>query len=90
MVTPWITVAAILGLALIYVFFPLAAHTFQRYRKKTVLRCPEEMTLAEVNIDARHAAFSSTVGKPALRVSDCSLWPKRRGCRENCLSETAA
>lgn len=90
MITPWITVAAIVGLALIYVLFPVAEYTFQRYRKKKVLRCPEEMTLAEINIDARYAAFSSTLGKPHLRVSDCSLWPKRKGCRENCLSHTAA
>lgn len=88
MITPWITVAAIVGLATIYVFFPVAAHTFQQYRKKRVLRCPEEATLAEVNVDARHAAFSSTLGRPVLRVRNCSLWPKRRGCRERCLSES--
>lgn len=88
MITPWITVAAIVGLAMIYVLFPVAAHTFQHYRKKRVLPCPEETTLAEVNVDARHAAFSSTLGKPILRVRDCSLWPKRRGCRERCLSES--
>ncbi|MBI2357647.1 MAG: hypothetical protein HYV04_01805 [Deltaproteobacteria bacterium] len=90
MITPWITVAAILGLALLYVFFPLAAHTFQRYREKRVLRCPEEAALAEINIDARYAAFSSTVGKPALRVRDCNFWPKRKGCRQGCLSESAS
>lgn len=87
MIAPWLTVVAIVGLAMIYVFFPVAAHTFQRYRKKRVLTCPEETTLAEVNVDARHAAFSSTLGKPILRVRDCSLWPKRRGCPERCLSD---
>jgi hypothetical protein len=88
MITPWITVGAIAGLGLIYVLVPVAAHTFQRYRGKRVLSCPEEMIPAEIGIDARHAAFSSMAGKTALRVRDCSLWPKRRGCREKCLSES--
>lgn len=87
MTVPWITVSAIVGLAAIYVFFPVVAHTFHRYHKKRVLKCPEAMTLARVEIDARRAAFSSALGKPLLRVRDCSLWPKRKGCRERCLSE---
>lgn len=84
---PWITVSAIVGLAALYVFFPVIAHTFQRYGRKRVLRCPDATTLAEVNVDACRAAFSSALGRPLLRVRDCSLWPKRKGCRERCLSE---
>lgn len=85
--TPLITVAAIILLGSLYVLFPVVLHTFQRYRHKRVLECPETRGLAEVDIDASLAAFSSAFGKPALRVKNCSLWPKRRECAQRCANQ---
>jgi hypothetical protein len=79
--------AAIITLAAVFVLLPVVVLTFQRYRKKRVLRCPETKTLAEVDIDAPRAAFSSAFGKPLLKVKNCSLWPKRKGCDEECLKQ---
>ena len=87
MSTPFITVATIIALAVLLVLLPLAVHTFQRYRSKKVVRCPETKGLAEVDIDAPRAAFSSAFGKPRLRIKNCTLWPKRRGCGEGCLRQ---
>lgn len=84
---PWITVAAIVALASFYVLFPLVLHTYQRCRHKRVLVCPETKGMAEVDVDARLAAFSSAFGRPLLRVKDCSVWPERRGCAQACLRE---
>lgn len=83
--TPLITVAAIVVLASLYVLLPVVLHTFQRYRHKRVLQCPETKGMAEVDVDAERAAFSSAFGRPQLRVKDCSIWPKRRGCAQGCL-----
>ena len=56
METPLITIGVIIALALFAVLIPVAFHTFQRYRNKRVLKCPETDELAEVDIDAPRAA----------------------------------
>lgn len=85
--SPWITAAAIISLGGIFVLLPLVLHTFQRYRHKKVVKCPETEGLAEVDIDASRAAISSLFGRPLLKVKNCTLWPKRKGCSEVCLKE---
>jgi hypothetical protein len=85
--TPWITTAAIISLGGLFVLLPLVAHTFQRYRHKRVVKCPETRGLAEVDVDAPRAAFSSAFGKPLLRIKNCTLWPKRKGCEQGCLRQ---
>jgi hypothetical protein len=83
---PWIVVAAVVGIGVLYVLVPLMADTFRRYRRSRVLRCPELGGQAEVGIDASRAAFTSAFGRPQLRVQACSLWPERASCRQDCLS----
>jgi hypothetical protein len=87
MQSPWITIAAVVALGSLYVLFPLALHTFQRYRHKRVLECPETKGLAEVDIDAPLAARSSLFGRIHLRVKNCSIWPKRSGCAQGCIKD---
>ncbi|MFQ5930694.1 MAG: hypothetical protein ACE5MK_13460 [Acidobacteriota bacterium] len=87
MKTPWILVAVIIALGGLYVLFPLVLHTFQRYRHKKVVTCPQTGGLAEVDVNSRRAAFSSAFGRVRLRVKSCTLWPKRKGCAEDCVKE---
>ncbi len=87
MYIPLMTVAAILTLAVVFVLLPVIAHTFQRYRHKRVVKCPETAGLAEVDINSRRAAFSSAFGSPLLKVKNCTLWPKRKDCAQGCLKE---
>lgn len=82
--TPLITVGAIVGLAVFFVFFPVALHAWQRYRHRRAVTCPQTNGVAEIGLDARHAAWTSIFGKTRLRIKECSLWPKRKGCPENC------
>jgi hypothetical protein len=89
MSAPFITMLAIVGVAVLYVLVPIAAHTFSRYRARRALRCPETGLLADVQIDARHAAITAIPGPPELRVRECSLWPDRSGCHEACLGPQA-
>ncbi|MBI3990325.1 MAG: hypothetical protein HY347_12000 [candidate division NC10 bacterium] len=85
MSTPWIVVAAVVALGVLYVLLPVVAQTFLRYRRTKVLRCPEAGKEAEVGIDAARAAYTSAFGQPQLQVEDCSLWPERKDCGQDCL-----
>lgn len=85
MSTPWIVIAAITALAVLYVLIPVAADTFFRYRSKKVLGCPETGGEAEVSVDASRATFTSVLGRTLLRVKNCSLWPERKECGQDCL-----
>jgi len=83
---PWAVLAAIVGVAVGYVLLPVVAETFLRVRAKRRFVCPERGVTAEVGVDARRAALAAAVGRPALQVKTCSLWPERSGCRRSCLS----
>ena len=83
---PLITIAAILVLGTLYVLIPVALDTYQRFRRRRVVTCPETKAFAEVLIDAPRAARASLFGKLRLKVKDCSRWPDRKDCAENCLT----
>ena len=87
METVWVLIAAVILLGFFYVLVPLVINTFHRYRRKRVFRCPETGMLVEVDIDAKHAAFSSAFGKPLLRVKNCTLWPEKENCHMECLAK---
>ena len=83
---PWIVLVAVLAVAFLYVLMPLVADTFRRFCRPRMLSCPETGGPAEVGIDASRAALSSAFGQPLLRVKNCSLWPKRERCKQDCLT----
>jgi hypothetical protein len=85
MKTALITIAAVVALGALYVLLPLVINTFQRYRNKRVMTCPETGGLAEVDINSRRAALTSAIGRPLLRIKNCTLWPKKKGCDEECI-----
>ncbi len=87
METVWVLIAAVILIGFFYVLVPLVINTFQRYRRKRALRCPETGMLVEVDIDAKQAAFSSPFGKPLLRVKNCTLWPEKENCHMKCLAK---
>ena len=85
---PWILVAAIVAIGVVYVLIPVFTETFFRFRGLRRLGCPVTGAAAEVHIDASHAAFTDAfAGRPRLRVGSCSLWPAQRGCGQRCLTQ---
>lgn len=85
MSAPWVVIAAIIAVAVCYVLLPVVADTFRRFRAKRSLRCPETGREAEVGIDAGRAALTSAFGRALLRVKNCSLWPERKECAQDCV-----
>lgn len=86
MTAPLITIAAILALGTLFVLLPVAWDSYRRFRRRRVVTCPETKAIAEIVVDARRAACSSLVGRPRLRVQDCTRWPRRQGCAQDCLA----
>jgi len=61
-----------------------------RYGGKRAIICPETHAAAGVVVDARHAAATSILGAPELRLASCSRWPEKRDCGQECLGQIAA
>lgn len=78
----------IVGAALVLLMPALWArqvrHAYSAPRADT---CPEIHQQVGVTIDATHAAFTGLGGRPEFRLSDCTRWPARIKCAQDCLSE---
>jgi hypothetical protein len=59
--------------------------TYSKYRGAWTVECPETEGTAEVKIDVAHAALTSALGPPELRVGKCSRWPQRHDCDQSCI-----
>ncbi len=66
------------------------ALAWRKFRGDRVITCPDNREPAGVVVDARHAAASSLLGAPELRLSECSRWPEKAGCGQPCLGQIAA
>ena len=82
---PWIVLAGIIALGVVYVALPVALGEFLRYYRRKFLRCPVTGEEAWILIDAHRAGASAAFGRPSLRIKSCSLWPARSACGRDCL-----
>jgi hypothetical protein len=71
--------------ALILVITPIV-RWYLRYRGTRLVTCPETNAPAAVEVDAFQAAFSDSAAKK-LRLKECSRWPEREGCGQECLAQ---
>ena len=83
------TLLGLLGLALV-VWLSIGLRTYLRYRGERLVVCPETQKPAAVDVAAGPAARHALVGDLSLRLSDCSRWPEREGCGQDCLSQVEA
>lgn len=61
--------------------------TWVKYRGKRVITCPENHDPAGVAVDASHAVWTMFRKTQELRLSECTRWPEKAGCGQECLSE---
>jgi hypothetical protein len=59
--------------------------SFSKYRGSRIVTCPETKKPAIVEIDSLHASLTSTVGLPDIRLEECSRWPIKEQCGQECL-----
>lgn len=61
--------------------------SYLKYRGSRTVTCPETGKAAVVEVNALHASLTSTVRLPDIRLKDCSRWPIKRECGQECLTE---
>ena len=57
-----------------------------KYRGSRVVACRETGRPALVEVDALHASLTSVVGRPDIRLENCSRWPLKNQCGQECLA----
>jgi len=57
------------------------------YRGKRLITCPETHKMEAVDIAAGEAAVGWFLSEPTLRIKDCSRWPERQDCGQECLQQ---
>src|SRR5260370_8053883 len=60
---------------------------YTRYRDSRIIICPETGKQAMVEVDAVHAALTSAVGPPDIRLQDCWRWPMNRDSGQESLAQ---
>lgn len=78
---------SILAAGLFALMLSMALRAYLRSRGTRLITCPENGSAAAVEVDARHAALTAAIGKPSLLLKDCSRWPERRDCGQQCLEQ---
>lgn len=58
---------------------------YVRYRDSRIIICPANDQAAVVEVDAVHAAFTSALGQPDIRLQNCARWPLHQSCGQECL-----
>jgi len=56
-------------------------------RGKWLVKCPETQQAAAVGVAARNAAAIAFGRRPTLWLDQCSRWPQRQNCGQECLQQ---
>jgi hypothetical protein len=59
--------------------------SFSKYRGPRIVTCPETKKPAIVEVDWLYTSLTSTVGVPDIRLQECSRWPLKEQCGQECL-----
>lgn len=75
--------------AAVFVFVELgrAVPTYLKFRGKRIVSCPENHCDAAVRVNAGKAAYEVILGTEQLRLSECSRWPEKHACGQECLQQ---
>jgi len=84
-----ICVVAMVVAVVVFGVFPMV-HAYFKYRGKRLITCPETLHPEAVDVAAGKAAIGAFVGAPALRLEQCSRWPERHDCGQECLRQIEA
>ncbi len=87
MVTAIYLIAGVAVLGVFYLVWQTGIKTYQRFRGKMLVTCPETHQTTGVALDAEHAALTAFQGEPDLRLKECMRWPERQNCGQECLAQ---
>lgn len=63
---------------------------YLKFRGKRLVTCPETKETEAVDISAAEAGIGVFLNEPTLRLKECSRWPEREGCGQDCLRQVEA
>lgn len=86
---PWLVAALALAIAAGLLVRRLA-RVYLKYRGQRVISCPENDEFAAVEVDAGGAARAALLGRENVHLRDCSRWPEKQGCGQECLAQIEA
>jgi len=64
-----------------------AIRAYFTYRGKRLVTCPETQKPEAVNVAAGEVAVGTFANEPTLRLKECSRWPERQDCGQDCLQQ---
>jgi|CZLA01.1.fsa_nt_gi hypothetical protein len=62
-------------------------HVYHTFHEGRTVNCPETHAPVSVRFNALRAAWSSLAGPPKLRLADCTRWPERADCGQECIPD---
>ena len=68
----------------------LSIRAYLRFRGQRVITCPETQKPAAVHVNVAKAATKALFGGEQVRLDQCSRWPERQNCGQECLSQIHA
>jgi hypothetical protein len=64
--------------------------TYFHFRGKRLVTCPETRKAEAVSVAAAEAGLGAFFNEPTLRLKECSRWPERNDCGQDCLQQIEA
>ncbi len=58
-----------------------------KFRGARLVTCPETHQTVMVEVAARSMGMQAILDEPCFRLSQCSRWPMRAGCGQDCLRQ---
>ena len=80
----------VLGAGLFILRAAPSLRTYFNFRGKRLVTCPETHKTTAVNVSASEVALGTFFNEPTLRLNQCSRWPERQDCGQECLQEIEA
>jgi hypothetical protein len=84
-----IAVLAIAAILFVFRVIP-GVRAYFEYRGKRLITCPETHKSEAVDVAAGEAAVGAFLSEPTLRLKQCSRWPERQNCDQECLQQIEA
>jgi len=82
-----ISLVAALAVGLILDLAIRGFRTYLKYRGKRLITCPENQQPAAVEVNAVGAGLEAVLHVRHLELSQCSRWPEKQGCGQECLRQ---
>ncbi|MGB0034742.1 MAG: hypothetical protein WBP79_04625 [Candidatus Acidiferrales bacterium] len=79
----------LLAIGIVYFLMRLdeAMRQMFKYRGKMLITCPENLKTAAIKVATPRAGLRAFFGRQRLDLSDCSRWPERKDCGQDCICQ---